>query len=408
MHNKPLLIVGLFLSIVVLIIVFFVGFISRDKSPCEGIEEKFATKKDKNLHIYVDDSISMRGFVGKKDSLYSSFVRRYLPSIVGNINYRVFGFGDNVVPTDISRIASGDFYNKGITVFSNAFNNILREQPNGFIIISDLVISVRSEEGVERANVASQIGQLSQDGYNFILKGTNSQFRGIAYSELLGDVPISSSDFEIRRPFYILIGYKKGFDLRNLISLKSIEDSEFKEISFTDNTNITSINMDFSKSDFIPKKKEDRCVVVKWHDDILNNSQIEMIINEKKDPKKDVENLQIREITSKIIPQQKGDSSDVKLIGKPEFENNKIYIKMEIPHINIEGKYTYYAIDLIVKGENIKLPNLVDNWSTSDDSRPENYYKTFGLRDFVVAMTNAIVKSERLYLVTENNEYGGK
>ncbi len=157
MVDKPFLgklLIAVSISLIIALVLGGLFVSCPPKSPCEDIEERFESSTERSLHIYIDDSESMKGFVRHGGSKYLSFVRQYLPSAIGTLDYRVFGFGSDIVSiNDISKIARTDFYDNRRTVFSNAFNKIIREQPEGFVIVSDMVISVGEGEGGERVNV---------------------------------------------------------------------------------------------------------------------------------------------------------------------------------------------------------------------------------------------------------------
>lgn len=394
-------------AITAVILISLLGCSSTGENPCAEIEDKFKPLEgvNRSLHIYADTSESMSGFLSDSNSSYSAFVKRYLPNITGGseyTEYSVFKFGDTVSsPHDISILAKRYAYIALHTIFSNVFQHINVNNPAAFIIISDMVISAGNEEGSDRVKVIRLVKELSQKGYSFAIKGIKSSFGGDfqspAFSEILEGRKIGIIRQPIQRPFYILFGYKKGFEPVSLLSLKTIEQAEVKDISFVNPSNIFELFIDYNGSNFYLNGRDihGKCDVVKWKKSDITSSRIKAIIETSKQPGGTL--LTFRDVALQTMPKQK-EPVKIMMLDQPERTDSRLKIKLEIPRIQSKKEYTYYVIDFFISSSNFKMPEWADNWSTSTDTSIEDYDRTFGFKDLINAITNGIVKTERFYL----------
>ncbi|MBF0567679.1 MAG: hypothetical protein HQK95_02310 [Nitrospirae bacterium] len=415
--------------LILFVVIMISGCNKEDKArvkACVDVKDKFKQKGTPGLFLFVDATQSMTGFVDDHNSTYSKFIRNNLHTLAdSNRPAKFFSFGDkidNITDNNFIWVSiNKEFYQQSNTLLSEPLKKVLDKSPSSFVIISDMVISTeRGKRNAEIDMIGEQIMKLSQNGYSFTLIGIKSQFNGDAYSEILRSTIKQSNDenqlFEGARPFYLLVGYRKGSEPKNL-------PNPPEKIKFIDNAALPTfstppgfIDSGFNFLKECDKKANDSSAyVVSWKEDKTINKAnfsltIETIANETAIDNITIETAVLRTQTDEKI-------ADIHVVMSKDDKKHKTKLEIEIPRkllktvtnndntSNCKTKdYSYYAIDLMMKNENIKIDKWVGEWSTQDDSNIASFTKTFGLEDIVSIISDGIVKPLRFYLIIENQQ----
>ncbi|MBF0487819.1 MAG: hypothetical protein HQK98_06630 [Nitrospirae bacterium] len=411
-------------AILIVFIIITISGCKEDKA-CVDVKGKFKQKGTHGLLVFVDATQSMVGFVHSQDSTYSDFIKNHLSRWSNNYHIAgVYGFGDdtiNITDEGFSQLTTAPFYRRyGKTFLSVPLQKVIDNSFDAFVIISDMVISPEEidqdkrdrKREQERARIRDKINTLSQDGYSFKLIGIQSDFIGSAYSERRGcSLRRPNGEYHLfngQRPFYLLIGYRKGSEPKSLADT-SLYTKPNGKVDFMDIDSLPELTADFKRSGFQYKRdckeaNEAPAYVVKWEDKATAKFSITM---------KTVDNMAIKTAvmhtqTNEEIPIDADVSKDAKN------HKTKVTITMQRDKLPVPATagantsnrktkgYSYYAIDLIMKYEKPKTDGLVATWSTQDDSDIKDYNKTFGLQEIADDISAVIVKPLRFYLIIEN------
>jgi hypothetical protein len=173
-----------------------------------------AAGEARRLHLYVDASGSMKGFVGRPSSDYSR-VLTYLLDDAATAGYDLsaFGFANRISAplgnVGAETILKPGFYSGGETSFPDLFERIVREYEEGAVsvVVSDLVQSGRT--GDQRALILA-FQQLARKHPEVLLLALRSSFEGRYFVEgaRTGSsffLSLDGSTAEKSRPFYIVV-----------------------------------------------------------------------------------------------------------------------------------------------------------------------------------------------------------
>ncbi|MCF8054858.1 MAG: hypothetical protein K9K75_06580 [Deltaproteobacteria bacterium] len=360
------------------------------EQPCEQVRDKLDRRDINNLvHIYVDSSESMAGFIEAQGaSPYKVFVTEQLPYIMTwHAEYKLFGFQETIHPVGhVSSFSRKDFYCGKDTLFAGALRTVIQEEPKAFMIISDLVVSPGASGAGERKDVIRLIHELTIAGYGFRLVGMKSPFQGRAYSEsnLVQGVNmhyIGKADVA-DRPFYLLIGYKRG--IVNPDSVVRLSDNFITEkADFGNIVGVGSIKLAVPTGSLLSKRKTgSSCDVVKWRSAGGANST-EIIFTVDID-----DSFEFLGIADK--------EGIMRMVGQPRLQEGK---KWDVRAEVFQGQ-PYYVVDFLFRPAKADtLPRWIQDWSTRDDSVREKYNLTYGLEDFV---GSAMLGVKRYILAVEN------
>ncbi len=166
------------------------------------------------MHVYVDSSMSMRGFVASPGARYFETLDRLLDDAQSaGFSLAIDSFAGSVQelgPIKTSRLLEPTFYSGVETSFPRLFQHVARERGHGTIsvIVTDLVQS--GTTGDQRALLAS-IQEVTRSNPEIKLLAFRSAFHGTYYVEgrKTGrnklELTLEGGSRENSRPFFILI-----------------------------------------------------------------------------------------------------------------------------------------------------------------------------------------------------------
>ena len=168
----------------------------------------------RSLHVYVDSSKSMRGFVASPQAKYVDVLDRLLDD-ASSAGFRVTidSFSESVKEMKNARSAAlldPSFYEGSETSFPNLFHHVANERGQGTIsvVVTDMVQSGGS--GDQRALLAA-LQEVTRSNPEILLLAFRSAFRGTYYIEGRKtarrqlDLSLDGTSREQSRPFYVLI-----------------------------------------------------------------------------------------------------------------------------------------------------------------------------------------------------------
>lgn len=167
------------------------------------------------LHLYIDSSESMRGFVTYPDSGYRTAIDFLLDrSATAGYPLEVFRFADGIAPLGnvaASAVLEPDFYSGDETSFPNLLQQIGEAERAGAVsvIVSDLVQSGRT--GDQRALVLA-FQEIAKKGRQVVLLAFRSSFSGTYFVESRRKggprslrLSLDGRTADRSRPFYIIL-----------------------------------------------------------------------------------------------------------------------------------------------------------------------------------------------------------
>lgn len=175
------------------------------------------------LHLYIDSSQSMRGFVANADSGYRNAIDFLLDrSATAGYPLEVFRFADGIAPLGnvaASAVLEPSFYSGAETSFPNLLAHIGEDERSGAIsvIVSDLVQSGRT--GDQRALVLA-FQEVAKRGRQVVLLAFRSSFTGTYFVESRRQgrpksltLNLDGRTADRSRPFYMILIADRGTDL---------------------------------------------------------------------------------------------------------------------------------------------------------------------------------------------------
>src|SRR5437660_2596770 len=160
-----------------------------DERAIEDLFRPFAVpqteaKATQDLDVYVDGSMSMRGYASAEGSNYSRIIRELLQSaITAQFNLNVYKFTSTVTPVtnlQLSQFQSPDFYNGRDTPLAALLSRLATSPTHTVIIVSDLV---QSEGGVDSLGLVRSLTNLADKRPQMKLMAYRSSFIGEYYPE---------------------------------------------------------------------------------------------------------------------------------------------------------------------------------------------------------------------------------
>lgn len=175
------------------------------------------------LDIYIDGSMSMRGYVASSDSNYSRIVREVVQSAtVAQFDLRVYKFATSITPVThlpMSQVQSSDFYNGRDTPLAAILNRLAESPGRSAIIITDMV---QSQSGTDSLVLAKALSRLSIQTHEIKLLAYRSSFSGAYYPESHRGPALklaaTQSLPDTGRPFYMLAVTPNGPSMKRLDS----------------------------------------------------------------------------------------------------------------------------------------------------------------------------------------------
>ena len=222
------------LSLVTLAAAFGVGCGTRMQAPDDlAIEESFRpfygvqpeAQATSDLDIYVDGSMSMRGFVSAQNSNYSQMIREVLQSATAaQFNLNIYKFTSTVTAVThlpMGQLQTPGFYDGRDTPLAALLNRLADYPSHTAIIISDLV---QSEGGVDSLGLVKSLSQLAGRRLQMRLLGYRSSFDGDYYPESraggLGQrafrLTMSQGLPGSGRPFYLFVVAPNGESMKRV------------------------------------------------------------------------------------------------------------------------------------------------------------------------------------------------
>ena len=161
------------------------------------------------LDIYVDGSLSMRGFAAAQDSNYSRIAREVVSSATtASFDVNIYKFTSTiskVTNLPLGQLQSPDFYNGSDTPLASLLNHLAPD--HSVIVLTDLV---QSDKGTDNLDLVRAFTALGARKLEIRLLGYRSSFRGEYYPENLPKrrhfpVELSQAIPNSGRPFYMLV-----------------------------------------------------------------------------------------------------------------------------------------------------------------------------------------------------------
>jgi hypothetical protein len=374
----------------------------------------------RKIFLYVDSSVSMKGFVAQPPSNYWRALNFVMDRIsTARYDLKVHEFSDRVSKLEnrsAASILSPSFYSGQETAFPLLFEHIAREtQPEDIaIVVSDFVQSGRT--GDQRALVTA-FQKLTPKKPAILLLAFRSAFQGTYYVEgrrIIGPTIHLSLDGRApdrARPFYVLLiaGSASGLEeARNLLLPDIGADEEFA---------VSKPALALATAEFLPPNSGEFPV---WNayrpveklplkSDIsveaLSFLEISPPIAEPTrlrlqfqcagecaaSPLRAPERLHF-EITRSS--QKQGKWSAVEAVGSPAhalFSADRKHLSVEYSVRRPEAlSWDVYRARILPGMANLRAPLWVDEWTTSEDGTVRLGHRTFKLDLFVEAMIRSI------------------
>lgn len=176
-----------------LVAAFGAGCGTRVQAPDDAaVEESFRSfyavqpeaQATSDLDIYVDGSMSMRGYISAQNSNYSRMIREVLQSATAaQFNLNIYKFTSTVTAVTnlpMGQLQTPGFYDGRDTPLAGLLNRLTATPSHTAIIISDLV---QSEGGVDSMGLVKALAQLTGRRPQVRLLGYRSNFDGDYYPE---------------------------------------------------------------------------------------------------------------------------------------------------------------------------------------------------------------------------------
>jgi len=185
--------------------------------------------ESKETEVFLDDSLSMRGFLSSKEKIGETKYCRFLnalraSTIIGDVKfYRLsVNWGQGASKPSFSEVNlydathNTDFYDKQYTEIRPLIKYFSSEVKKGknksYVIITDGIES--SEQETNLIDVSKDVFGVVDENYSFEIIGIESEFEGYVYpSEELRTVGWYSSAKLGERPFYAFIFSPRGVGL---------------------------------------------------------------------------------------------------------------------------------------------------------------------------------------------------
>lgn len=374
------------------------------------------------LHIYVDASMSIQGFVTTRQGRFVRTVEDVLDrSVSAGYERSVSKFGQSVIPVpgsvSISALLSPNFYSEGETSFPTLFCHVERNRKPGALtlVVTDLVQSGRSGEQRE---LSRSFLDLAKRRPEVVLLARRSPFVGRYWPESTAGA--RSFDLNHRgigtnnsRPFYILAISDRAGDLdllRRYLGLESDEtDNLFWDLDASRPAGIVS------EAVFAPRPQavESKVWQVKKRPEVLpalgRSHRAVFWLFEKAPPPPagapvrfrlaldgaldvaDPTRMTVEARRCKFVgltPCQEPEKIEVPVTIELDGKGN-LFASYSLPR-PAAGSWEGYHLRLLPGRANLTRPKNVELWTTDDDSVPSNGTKTYKLDLFVDTLINAL------------------
>lgn len=385
----------------------------------------------KNIHIFIDGSVSQIGFADINANLnenYNKVINAVIDkSIVGwsGCSSQIYKFGSAVFPTPITepiQLHKKSFYNQPqtdlasvIEVFQRSIEKNKSLKSSIAIIITDGVQSVSTERGtLGRLNKAINKWIESENLFGVMMYKSN--FNGPMFSETTQQ--IINQTFKGMRPFYLLVlspdlaNFERLYLLLSGSNLKPEASLLFKNFK---NKNIT----------WVPKsQKKERNALVLHHSDLNQKPEFYWIQESKGTVRKISFNIELEEnkfwnnepFRIDVLP------FEIKLVGQryhrmlskhnwediiktdydidsTKIEGNKIYFSLRFNSFsrNLQpGSVDIFRVIIRPYIDGLKLPDWVKSVSTIEDVKLENYSKTYNFENFIKNILSNYIVTGRM------------
>jgi hypothetical protein len=380
----------------------------------------------RTLHIYIDSSMSMRGFVASPEAKYFEILDRLLDDASSaGFHLTIDGFSEDI--RELGKVKSSVlldpyFYSGGETSFPKLFEHVAKERGRGTIsiIVSDLVQS--GNTGDQRALLAA-LQDILRTQPEIQLLAFRSAFVGpyfvegrkVARRRL--ELSLDGTSRERSRPFYVLIIADSREDLEKVRAYLQPQMDGVTGEQLPLEFNATGPALSINTIEFSPPQPD---ALIAWNafeaprrlaSSGGGPSRFLLSYLDLMAPTKDTGELRLRlrigrppaEGEIRSVEHLSFDVSRCFLKGErrtpaeplditPEAwmpEKDRIDVSYQFPRPH-PGRWDAYRIRITPGPGNLQPPVWVLDWSTLDDSSQGNGFRTLKLEAFIDTMIRSV------------------
>jgi hypothetical protein len=362
-----------------------------------------------DLDIYIDGSMSMRGYANAANSNYKRVLSDLLKSAMeAQFNLSVYKFADAVTPIPhfvINDLLAPTFYNGRDTPIADLLDRLNRTPSHATLIISDFV---QSQHGQDTLALVRALGQLADKRPQMQLLAYRSNFEGDYYPEAHPgtiQLGISQSLPGTGRPFYILIVAPSA------TSMQKVEDYLISRSPMVHSFKPTAAPILINQADLLHDGTKD----LLWslyagpaRRDTADGRRIEsafmlnavpsgpnvilpLTLNVQFNlPIRDVNRLHLEAVRATWDKNSFGKAveADLPMEGGIDTEDRlHVHLTLRQP---LPNTWDTYYVKIRSGDGNLDAPPWVSDWSTDDDSLATNGNRTFQLQVLVQALEEAV------------------
>lgn len=371
-----------------------------------------AENAGRGLDIYVDGSMSMRGYVTSSGSNYCQTVRTVVESAtVGRFDLRIYKFASDIstiTSFPLNQMQSPVFYNGRDTPLAAILNRLALAPTRSAIIITDLV---QSQTGTDSLVLAQALGHLASQVHEIKLLAYRSTFEGSYYPESQHGPAIHLANTQslpdAGRPFYLLVVAPDAPSMKKLDSYLLSRVPPAEMIHPTEPAvSVETINLAPHKSGALPwalykqpSRKESRILRITsaFHLTRATGPQEILPLEVRMRAGIPIRNpAQLSYETTRFTWQGPGHTEQVSQVDLPvsgtSGTGESIAMKLTL-HRPESGTWDIYMIKMRPGPGNLDVPQWVNAWSTNDDTTAINGNRTFQLKLIAQAMLNSITEN---------------
>jgi hypothetical protein len=415
------------LALVALVAAFWVGCGTRMQAPDDtATEESFRpfygvqseAQATSDLDIYVDGSMSMRGYVSAQNSNYSQMIREVLQSATAaQFNLNIYKFTSTITAVThlpMGQLQTPGFYDGRDTPLAALLNRLADSPTHTAIIISDLV---QSEGGVDSLGLVKSLSQLAGRRLQMRLLGYRSSFDGDYYPESraggLGQrayrLTMSQSLPGSGRPFYLFVVAPNGESMKRVdnyvlnrfpavqtfnptgppVSVDNVElqPQGIKEPQW-------SLYSRLARRETATARRLDSAFVLKTSTPetavtLPLTFQVQVNVPLRQPGRLSFE--AVRATWSRKTGLGKPAQVEMPVTGELDKGGQRIRLRLALRKPEPRGWDVYY-VKMRAGEANLSVPAWVMDWNTENDAVATNGNRTFLLKLLVQAMANAITE----------------
>src|ERR1041385_2227576 len=417
------------------------GGVHASAPPASAIEGGFHAQGARNderatqqLDIYVDGSLSMRGFAAVPNSNYSRIAREVVSSATAapvDVNiYKITGYKSTPAISRVTNLPLGqlqlpDFYNGSDTPLASVLNHLAPD--HSAIVITDLV---QSDKGTDNLDLVRAFTTLGKRNLEIRLLGYRSSFQGEYYPENLPKrkpfpVNLSQGIPNSGRPFYMLVIAPNPAAMKRLDEYILSHNPAIRVFDATappiwiDDIRLYSDNPKKAEwSLYSPPQFKQIAIphfessyrfrnsgkpnggevmlplefVVKAGYLLQNPAHIEFESTKStwKSGKGSEPISWNLSATGEFYPNAPAKREGTALPGaSADNANEKMRLQFQVPRPERQS-WDVYSVRMKAGQANLKVPEWVKDWNTEDDNIPQNTNRTFQLKLVVESMINAV------------------